>query len=341
MTTRAQAASLLAAVALIVTIGVPRVSAAAAAIANPDSYSVVTGSQLTVPAPGVLDNDTFVLGAGAAALRTNVTNGTLTLDSDGGFRYTPAAGFVGTDTFRYRIPAGLLLLLPSNTTTVTITVTAPPATPAPTPPPTPAPTPPPTPAPTPRPPTPAPTAPPAPTVTLPPVPTITPLPTVRPLPTLPSLPSASPTVPGGPTASPTPRPSASSATRPGSNTEPSESPSIAPAGPIGSGGGDATARPGSGDPAGPVRPALAAPIEPFVVSAAGSGEGIELDTSSISFAGFEWAVPVLVLTVPGILIVIAVVVQAMIGLAWLPVARRWLEGDRRRRRPALVGVSSR
>jgi hypothetical protein len=61
----------------------------------------------------------------------------------------------------------------------------------------------------------------------------------------------------------------------------------------------------------------------------------------MSFAGFEWAVPALVLTVPGILIVIAVVVQTMIGLAWLPVARRSLDNDRRRRRPGLAAVSSR
>ena len=58
--------------------------------------------------------------------------------------------------------------------------------------------------------------------------------------------------------------------------------------------------------------APAAPVDLFVVPGAG---GLEVDASSISFAGFEWAVPALVLTVPGILIVIAVVVQAMIGLA--------------------------
>jgi hypothetical protein len=62
---------------------------------------------------------------------------------------------------------------------------------------------------------------------------------------------------------------------------------------------------------------------------------------SVSFSGFEWAVPALVLTVPGILIVIAVAVQTMIGLAWLPVARRWSDGDRRRRRPGFAGVSAR
>ena len=47
--------------------------------------------------------------------------------------------------------------------------------------------------------------------------------------------------------------------------------------------------------------------------------------------GFEWAVPALVLTVPGILIVIAVLAQLLVGLAWLPVTRRWLGGDQRRR----------
>jgi hypothetical protein len=77
------------------------------------------------------------------------------------------------------------------------------------------------------------------------------------------------------------------------------------------------------------------------VPVTGLGDGFDFDASSISFAGFEWAVPALVLTVPGILIVIAVVVQAMIGLAWLPVARRSLDNDRRRRHPGPAAVSSR
>jgi hypothetical protein len=49
---------------------------------------------------------------------------------------------------------------------------------------------------------------------------------------------------------------------------------------------------------------------------------------------------VLVLTVPGLLIVIAVLAQSLIGLAWLPVTRRWLGNDRRRR-PALARVAAR
>jgi hypothetical protein len=58
---------------------------------------------------------------------------------------------------------------------------------------------------------------------------------------------------------------------------------------------------------------------------------VDLDLGALTFGGFEWAVPALVLTVPGILLVIAVLAQAMIGLAWLPVVRRWLGGDERRR----------
>jgi len=61
----------------------------------------------------------------------------------------------------------------------------------------------------------------------------------------------------------------------------------------------------------------------------------------VTFESFEWAVPALVLTVPGILIVIAVLAQALIGLAWLPIARRWLGGDRRRRRVRAAGSAAR
>src|ERR671919_440613 len=53
-----------------------------------------------------------------AALVSGVSHGALQLRSDGGFTYTPASGYVGTDSFRYR-PSGLL----STAATVTITVT--------------------------------------------------------------------------------------------------------------------------------------------------------------------------------------------------------------------------
>jgi hypothetical protein len=60
---------------------------------------------------------------------------------------------------------------------------------------------------------------------------------------------------------------------------------------------------------------------------------IELDFGSVAFTGFEWAVPALVLSVPGLFLILVVAVQGAIGLAWIPVARRWVgEDDRSRRR---------
>jgi hypothetical protein len=48
----------------------------------------------------------------------------------------------------------------------------------------------------------------------------------------------------------------------------------------------------------------------------------------------EWAVPAVVLSVPGLLLLLAVLAQTVGGVLWLPVARRWLGGFgfRRRRR---------
>ncbi len=57
----------------------------------------------------------------AAVLGTGPANGTLTLNADGSFTYTPNADFYGTDTFTYRANDGAL---DSNLATVTITVTA-------------------------------------------------------------------------------------------------------------------------------------------------------------------------------------------------------------------------
>ena len=90
-------------------------------VANNDSYSVVSGLTLMVGAPGVLANDTGGNGTFSAILATNVTHGTLNLNSNGGFTYTSTADFTGTDTFAYRASDG-----PSNSNPaiVTITVTA-------------------------------------------------------------------------------------------------------------------------------------------------------------------------------------------------------------------------
>jgi Fungalysin metallopeptidase (M36)/Bacterial Ig domain len=68
-----------------------------------DSYSTSFNTSLNIAAPGVLANDN-ANGGGTmtAAVVSNVSNGALVLAVDGGFTYTPNAGFTGTDTFTYR-----------------------------------------------------------------------------------------------------------------------------------------------------------------------------------------------------------------------------------------------
>jgi hypothetical protein len=43
-------------------------------------------------------------------------------------------------------------------------------------------------------------------------------------------------------------------------------------------------------------------------------------------AGFVWLVPSLALSVPGIVVVLAVAAQAFGGLLWIPIVRRRLSG---------------
>ncbi len=91
-----------------------------APLAAGDSYATDEDSTLTVPAAGVLANDTDVDSATlAVALESGVANGTLTLNADGSFSYTPTPNFNGTDSFTYRAGDGAAN---SNVATVTITV---------------------------------------------------------------------------------------------------------------------------------------------------------------------------------------------------------------------------
>jgi VCBS repeat-containing protein len=92
-----------------------------APIAEPDSAAVAAGEELVVEAPGVLGNDTDPDGDDlTAVLVTGPTQGTLALATDGAYRYTPEAGYGGTDTFTYAAHDGTAASLPA---TVTITVT--------------------------------------------------------------------------------------------------------------------------------------------------------------------------------------------------------------------------
>lgn len=71
-------------------------------------YDVNQNTSLTIAAPGVLGNDsdadghplTAVLGA------TTVSNGTLALNADGSFVYTPTFGYAGPDSFTYKASDG-------------------------------------------------------------------------------------------------------------------------------------------------------------------------------------------------------------------------------------------
>ena len=85
-----------------------------------DEYATDQDIALTVPAPGVLANDTGADGEALTAIVvTDPVNGTVTLKADGSFTYAPEPGFFGADSFTYKANDGAL---DSNVATVTITV---------------------------------------------------------------------------------------------------------------------------------------------------------------------------------------------------------------------------
>ncbi len=103
-----------------VTITVNAVNDAPAAAG--DSYSINEDTPLSVAAAGVLANDSDVEGNPlTAVLVSGPANGSLTLNANGSFSYTPNANFNGSDSFTYRANDGTTN---SNLATVTITVNA-------------------------------------------------------------------------------------------------------------------------------------------------------------------------------------------------------------------------
>jgi VCBS repeat-containing protein len=93
-----------------------------APVAVDDSYVTDEDTSLMITLPGVLDNDTDIDGdALTAALVAGggPLNGSLDLNSDGSFTYTPGADFNGEDSFTYVANDGEF---DSNEATVTITV---------------------------------------------------------------------------------------------------------------------------------------------------------------------------------------------------------------------------
>ena len=272
----------------------------AAPVAAPDNYSANAGVTKSISPPGVLNNDSDADGDSLSAeLSSGPTHGTLTLAANGGFTYLATSGYSGSDSFSYRATDGIAF---SSTTVVSMNVSSsgsPTPTPAPTPTPTPTSTP--TPIPTPA---PATTATPTPTQTA----TAAPGTTATPAPGTTPAPASGSAVDGGspaPTATQAPVPSGSSAG--------------------GSGGGPLGGPPGTAGSDGSILTIAAGNVAPFGL----------VDGQLTGFDGLDWAVPALALTVPGLLLMLAVLAQLSAGALWLPVARRWLGGFgvTRRRRP--------
>ncbi|MEE8451772.1 MAG: Ig-like domain-containing protein [Thermoguttaceae bacterium] len=87
---------------------------------NDGPYDVVEDGTLTVEEPGILTNDRDGDGDRLKAARVSgPAHGTLALELDGSFVYTPADDFSGTDSFSYRADDGLA---DSGLAVVTITV---------------------------------------------------------------------------------------------------------------------------------------------------------------------------------------------------------------------------
>jgi extracellular elastinolytic metalloproteinase len=86
-----------------------------------DTGSTPHDTALSVPAPGVLGNDSAAdSDPMSASLLTAPGHGTVTLNANGSYRYTPTAGYSGNDSFTYTASDGTL----SSTATVHLTVSA-------------------------------------------------------------------------------------------------------------------------------------------------------------------------------------------------------------------------
>ncbi len=88
--------------------------------ATNDSYTVTTGLTLTVPAAtGVLANDTKGNPPATITANTQPAHGSVTVNADGSFVYTPTTGYIGADSFTYTLTNAVS----GSTGTVNLTVT--------------------------------------------------------------------------------------------------------------------------------------------------------------------------------------------------------------------------
>jgi VCBS repeat-containing protein len=93
-----------------------------APVAAADAYTPYQNIALVIAPPGVLANDTDAQSTPLTAVaNVGPLHGSLTLNANGGFTYTPAAGYTGSDSFTYHASDGSL---DSNIVTVSLTVNA-------------------------------------------------------------------------------------------------------------------------------------------------------------------------------------------------------------------------
>ncbi len=93
-----------------------------APVANIDTYNATEDTPLIIAALGILANDTDVDGNPlTAVLVAGPSHGSLTLNPDGSFTYTPAANYNGPDSFTYKANDGTA---DSDEVTVTLNVAA-------------------------------------------------------------------------------------------------------------------------------------------------------------------------------------------------------------------------
>ena len=82
-------------------------------------YVAAKAVPLTVKAPGLLYAGRPPAASAIAAIAAKPAHGKVTVNANGGFVYTPAAGYAGTDSFTYSVTNGAA---PAETATVTIVV---------------------------------------------------------------------------------------------------------------------------------------------------------------------------------------------------------------------------
>jgi VCBS repeat-containing protein len=105
----------------VATVGITVAAVNDAPVVVNDVYGTPQDTPLVVPAPGVLGNDSDVDGPSLSAiLVSSAASGTVTLNANGSFSYSPNPSFVGADSFSYQASDGLA---ESGVATVSITVT--------------------------------------------------------------------------------------------------------------------------------------------------------------------------------------------------------------------------